>query len=59
MAHLYSLSFLYICCLKHMVAVKNKTLHTYGNCDRIVIIVAAIYHLLYEYLECSVKLTEE
>jgi len=39
--------------------VKNKTVYTYGDGDGIVIIVVSIYHLLYEYLDCSVKLTEE
>jgi hypothetical protein len=53
MAVLYSLSFLYICCMKHMVVVKNNTVYTYGDG----IIIVAIYHLLYEYLACSVKLT--
>jgi hypothetical protein len=43
-----------------MVVVKNKTVYTYGDDDDgIIIIVVAIYHLLYEYLDCRVKLTEE
>ena len=58
MALLHSLSSLHICCIKHMVVVKNKTVYTCGDGDGIVIIVVAIYHLLYEYIDCSVKLTE-
>lgn len=42
-----------------MVVVKNKTVYTYGDGDGIIIIVVAIYHLLYQYLDCRVKLTEE
>jgi len=42
-----------------MVGVKNKTVYTYGDGDGIVIIVVAIYHLLFECLDCSVKLIEE
>jgi hypothetical protein len=41
-----------------VVVVKNKTVYTYSDGDGIVIVVT-IYHLLYEYLDCSVKLTEE
>jgi hypothetical protein len=41
-----------------MVVVKNKTVYTYGDGDGIIIVVA-IYHLLYGYRDCSVKLTEE
>jgi len=59
MALLYSLSFLYVCCMIHLVVLKNKTVYTYGDGGGIVVIVVSIYHLLYEYLDCSVKLIEE
>jgi hypothetical protein len=58
MALLYSVSFLYVCCTIHVVVVKNKTVYTYGDGNGIVIIVVSIYHLLYEYLDCSVKVIE-
>jgi len=43
----------------HLVVLKNKTVYTYGDGGGIVVIVVSIYHMLYEYLDCIVKLIQE